>query len=104
MDFFIKGITYSYNRNIGWQDRTIRTIVGLLAVVGMVYFFPINKLYSLLLGILAIAQFGTILSARCILCYFAGQCTIGAKEQQQLQQKGIPYETPSKQHQPSSKS
>jgi len=33
MNFFLKGITYSYNRNIGWQDRTIRTIVGVLTTI-----------------------------------------------------------------------
>ena len=92
MNRFIKGITYSYKRNIGWQDRTIRTIVGILAVIGAIYFFKTNLLASVLLGILAIAQFGTVLSARCIMCYFAGKCTIDSKEKKALQAKAIPYE------------
>jgi len=93
MNGIIRGITYSYNRNIGWQDRTIRTIAGIAAIIGAVYFSQSNLLYSGLLAVFALAQFGTVLSARCILCYFAGQCTIGAKERAQLDRKGIIYET-----------
>ena len=93
MNSFLKGITYSYSRNIGWQDRTIRTIIGVLASIGAVYFFKNNLLYSTLLGVFAIAQLGTVLSAKCILCYFAGQCTIGASERQKLDSQGIIYET-----------
>ena len=93
MNNLIKGITYSYNRNIGWQDRTIRTIVGIAATVGAIYFLSSNITYSILLGALAIAQFGTVFSARCIICYFTGQCTIDSKEKKSLQSKGINYET-----------
>jgi hypothetical protein len=50
MNNLIKGITYSYNRNIGWQDRTIRTIVGIAATVGAIYFLSSNITYSILLG------------------------------------------------------
>ena len=94
MNRLMRGITYSYNRNIGWQDRTIRTMAGVLAAVGAVYFFRTNLLTSILLGVLAFAQFGTVLSARCILCYFAGKCTIGDKERRSLEAKAIPYEHP----------
>jgi len=66
--------------------------VGILAVIGAIYFFKTNLLASVLLGILAIAQFGTVLSARCIMCYFAGKCTIDSKEKKALQAKAIPYE------------
>ena len=93
MNRLIRGITYSYNRNIGWQDRTIRTIVGIGATVGAIYFYNSNLTYSILLGVLAIAQFGTVFSARCIICYFTGQCTIDSKERRNLESKGINYET-----------
>lgn len=93
MKNIIRGITYSYNRNIGWQDRTIRTIIGIGATIGTFYFLKSNSTYAILLGILAVAQFGTVLSARCIICYFAGQCTIDNKERKTLQAKGINYET-----------
>lgn len=93
MNNFIKGITYSYNRNIGWQDRTVRTIVGIGATIGAIYFLKDNTIYSILLAVLAVAQFGTVLSARCIICYFSGQCTIGSKERKSLQERGVNYES-----------
>lgn len=93
MNFFLKGITYSFNRNIGWQDRSIRSVVGILAIIGAIYFFPQNKTYTILLSILAIAQLGTVFSARCILCYFIGQCTIDPSEKKALKAKGIAYQT-----------
>lgn len=92
MNYFLKGITYSYNRNIGWQDRSIRTVVGILATIGAIYFFKLNATYSLLLGVFAIAQFGTVLSAKCIMCYFSGMCTIDKKERSQLDNLGVPYD------------
>lgn len=92
MNFFLKGISYSYNRNIGWQDRTIRTIVGVLATIGTIFFFKTNPLYAMLFGVFAVAQFGTVLSAKCIMCYFTGMCTIGAKERKKLDNKGIVYD------------
>ena len=96
MNKLIKGITYSYNRNIGWQDRTLRTIVGIGATIGAIYFFKTNLTYTIILGILAVAQFGTVLSARCIICFFAGQCTIDSKERKNLEANRIPYETQKK--------
>ena len=88
----IKGITYSFNRNIGWQDQTFRTILGVVAVFGAIYFFKSNNsIYTILLSVLAIAQFGTVLSAKCIICYFTGQCTIGNNEKKTLDSKGINY-------------
>lgn len=92
MNNFLRGISYSFNRNIGKTDRTIRTIVGTGAVLCAIYFSKSNLLYSSLLGVLAIAQFGTVFSARCILCYFTNQCTIPEKEKKQLEAKGIKYE------------
>ena len=92
MNYFLKGISYSFNRNIGWQDRTIRTIAGILATIGAIYFFNTHLLYTVLLGIFAIAQFGTVISAKCILCYYAGQCTIDQKEREKLDLRGIKYD------------
>jgi hypothetical protein len=89
---FIKGITYSYNRNIGWQDRTVRTIVGIAAIFGAIYFSKLNITYSVLLAVLAVAQIGTVISARCVICYFTGQCTIGSAEKRRLDAKGIKHE------------
>jgi hypothetical protein len=86
------GLSYAFNRNIGWQDRTIRTIVGIGAIIAAFYFFKINSIVAISLAVLAAAQFWTVLSARCIICYFTGQCTISAKERNSLSNKGIRIE------------
>lgn len=44
MKKLIKGITFSYNRNIGWQDRVIRAIIGAGAAIGSVYFMKAIRL------------------------------------------------------------
>ncbi|MFZ6014120.1 MAG: YgaP-like transmembrane domain [Bacteroidota bacterium] len=87
-----KGLTYSYNRNIGWQDRTIRTIFGLLSLAGAIYFYPDNFALSAALGGLFLAQVITVFSSRCMICYFLGQCTITNKERKSLSAKGVLYE------------
>ena len=85
-------LSYSYNRNIGWQDRTVRGLVGLAAAAGAVYFWPGNKVAAALLAVFAVAQAGTVLSARCILCYLGGACTIDSKERRKLDAAGVAYE------------
>lgn len=92
MNRIIQGVTYSFNRNIGWQDRTIRTVMGIAATFGAIYFAFTNLTLSVILGMYAVAQFGTVFSARCIICFFIGACTIGRAEAQTLQTKGIPIE------------
>ena len=92
MKKIFKGFSYSFFRNIGWQDRTIRTIVGIAATAGAVYFFKTNSVAAIALAVLAGAQFWTVLSARCIICFFMGQCTISTNEKNQLQNKGIDFE------------
>ena len=92
MKKIFKGFSYSFLRNIGWQDRTIRTIVGIGATVGAFYFLKTNSIVAIALAVLAVAQFWTVLSARCIICFFIGQCTISTKERNQLSSKGIEME------------
>ncbi len=89
MNYFIKGITYSSNRNIAWQDRTIRTIFGIAAIIGAVYFFRTNSVLAFALVVFALAQAWTVISAKCIVCYFIGQCTISKNEKKSLDSKGI---------------
>lgn len=93
MKKLIKGLTYGYNRNIGWLDRTIRTMAGIAATIGAFYFLKTNATYSIVLGVFATAQFWTALSAKCIICFFIGQCTISYKEKQTLESKGIKFES-----------
>jgi hypothetical protein len=91
MNNIVRGLTYAFKRNIGWQDRTIRTILGLVAIAGIIYFFKSNLLLSLLFVVLAIAQIWTVLSAKCIICYFMGKCTIGNNEKAKLNKKGLDF-------------
>ncbi|HPM32454.1 MAG TPA: DUF2892 domain-containing protein [Chryseolinea sp.] len=92
MNKLTKGLTYSFHRNIGWQDKTIRAFVGLTAIVYAIYLFPLNPGYTIALGILAAAQLFTIAASRCIICYLAGSCTITGTEIKFLQRRGIPFE------------
>lgn len=92
MNKLTKGFTYAYNRNIGWQDRTFRTVIGLGAAIGAIFLHETNLTLTLVLGILAVAQLITVTSARCIICYFTGLCTISAREKRSLESKGISHE------------
>jgi hypothetical protein len=89
MNNILKGVTYSYNRNIGWQDRTVRSFVGIGALIGSVFCMNSNLSLSIGLGVLFIAQLITVLSAKCMICYFAGACTIGRNEKESLNKKRI---------------
>jgi hypothetical protein len=67
-------------------------LVGIGATIGAFYFLEVNSIVAIASAVLAAAQFSTVLSARCIICYFAGQCTISAKERNALTEKGIRIE------------
>jgi Protein of unknown function (DUF2892) len=87
-----KGLTYSYHRNIGWQDRTIRTIFGLLSLAGAIYFLATNLPLAGTLGVLFLAQVVTVISSRCPICYFLKRCTITASEKKSLSRRGVSFE------------
>jgi hypothetical protein len=92
MSKILKGLTYSYNRNIGWQDRIIRTFVGILAIAGAIYFYPSNFAFFSILAGVVLAQIITVFSARCMICYFMDRCTITGAEKESLRAKGVLYE------------
>ena len=83
------GLSYAFARNIGWQDRAIRTAAGVAAAAGAIYLWSEYPLAAVALGVFAVAQAGTVLSARCILCHFAGACTIDRRERARLDAQGI---------------
>lgn len=58
----LRGITYSYNRNIGWQDRTIRSLLGLGAFAAAIYFTNSSQVLGVALSCLGMAQLGTVFS------------------------------------------
>ena len=81
MNKIIKGITYRFKRNIGLLDRTIRTAMGMFALlVAFYYYGVIDMVYLIALAGFALAQFLTVMSAKCIMCHFLGACTIGNEE------------------------
>lgn len=92
MNNILKGLTYSYHRNIGWQDRTIRTIFGLLSLAGAIFFYKSNPGVAAACAVLVFAQGITVLSSRCMICYFLGRCTITTSEKKSLDARGIPRE------------
>lgn len=91
MNKILKGFTYSYYRNIGWQDRSLRSAVGVFAILGAIWFYKTNLTIATLLIVLAAAQVLTVTTAKCIICYFAGACTITNAEKERLDQRGIPH-------------
>jgi hypothetical protein len=92
MNEILKALSYSYKRNIGWQDRTLRTIFGLLSLAGAIYLYPANFTLATVLGVLFVAQVITVFSSRCPICYFMGVHTITASEKRSLTAKGIEHE------------
>jgi hypothetical protein len=93
MNNLLKGLTYSYGRNIGWQDRAIRSAIGIAAVVGTVYYYLNgDTLLAGMLCILFIAQLATVLTAKCMICFYTGTCTITPTEKRSMDKRGVPYE------------
>jgi hypothetical protein len=92
MNKILNGLTYSYNRNIGWQDRIIRTSIGTLAAGGVIYFYTSNFTLTTILGVISLAQVITVISAKCMICYFTGTCTITSVEKASLHARGVSIE------------
>ena len=92
MSKLTRALTYAFDRNIGWQDRTIRTVLGLAAAAGAVYLYPERPVAVALLAVYAAAQAWTVLSAKCIVCYALGYCTIDRRERSRLSAAGKPFE------------
>jgi hypothetical protein len=92
MNKILKALTYSYKRNIGWQDRAVRAIFGILSLAGVFYFYPLNITVSLALAALFLAQVVTVFSSRCPICYFMSVCTITTSEKRSLTARGLQFE------------
>jgi hypothetical protein len=84
MNDLTKGLTYSYSRNIGWQDKAVRIFAGLSALTGSIYFYQSHFILAGALGILFLAQLATVVSSRCMICFFLDRCTIGRAEKRSL--------------------
>jgi len=86
-----KGLSYTFGRNLGWQDRLIRVIVA-LAILASWYFGYITGAIGTILGVLALMILGTAAAARCSITYMANGNTMSEAEKAKLRAKGINYE------------
>lgn len=91
MNRFIKGMSYAFGRNLGWQDRLVRAALS-LGVLTAYFLGIISGPVGIILAIIAGMLLVTAVIARCSICYIAGICTIKANERARLDDKGIPYE------------
>lgn len=91
MNRFIKGLSYTFNRNLGKRDRIIRTIVAVLIIASW-YNGLISGLIGAFLAILAIMILGTVASSRCGVTYWLEVNTMSQDEKTDLDKKGIAYE------------
>lgn len=91
MNRFIKGRSYTFHRNLGWQDRLIRFLIALTAI-GSWYFGTIAGTIGLIAAIIGWMLLGTAVVSRCSVTYFINSNTMGVKEKARLNAKGIKYE------------
>lgn len=91
MNRLIKGMSYTFKRNLGWQDRLIRTVTSLGIL--LVYFLGmLPGAVGVVLAVIAGMVLATAVVSRCSICYIIGKCTIDAKERAALDARDIPYE------------
>ena len=91
MKRFIKGMSYTFHRNLGWQDRLIRLLFAAVAI-GSWYFGVVAGTIGLVLAITGFMILGTAALSRCSVTYFMKANTMGANEKARLDAKGIKYE------------
>ena len=91
MNRFVKGLSYTFSRNIGFGDRLIRTLSALIVII-LWYFQFITGVIGIGLFILSLMLLGTVASARCGVTYWFDSNTMSKKEKSKLDSKGIKYE------------
>ena len=91
MNRFLKGLSYTFHRNIGIIDRIVRVIVALALIIAW-YFNVIVGLIGTVLAILSIMLIGTAAIAKCGVTYWFDANTMTKVEKQNLDNKGIKYE------------
>ncbi len=91
MNRFIKGLSYTFNRNLGKMDRIIRTIIAVI-VISSWYFGFVSGIIGTTLAILALMILGTVATSRCGVTYWLDANTMSQKEKKEFDKKGISYE------------
>ena len=91
MNRFLKGMSYTFHRNLGWQDRLIRITIAAVGI-GSWYFGALAGTIGLAAAIVGFMLTGTALISRCSITYFLKSNTMGAAERAKLDARGIKYE------------
>ncbi|MBV6645237.1 MAG: DUF2892 domain-containing protein [Cyclobacteriaceae bacterium] len=91
MNRFVKGLSYTFDRNLGFEDRVIRVVLAVAVLVSW-FFGVIDGVVGTVLGVLAIMILGTAASARCGVTYWMNANTMGKTEKKRLDDKNISYE------------
>lgn len=91
MNRFFKGLSYTFNRNLGKTDRIIRVVLSGITIASW-YFGLMTGLVGTILVIFALMILGTAATARCGVTYWLDANTMSSEEKQSLDRKGILYE------------
>lgn len=91
MNRFFKGLSYTFNRNLGKTDRIIRVILAMFVLVTWC-FGIVSGTLGTILGIFALMILGTAATSRCGVTYWLDANTMTKAEKQNLDANGILYE------------
>jgi len=91
MNRFIKGLFYTFNRNLGKKDRIIRAITAVI-VISSWYFGYVSGIVGTAMVILALMILGTVVTSRCGVTYWIDANTMSQEEKKEFDKKGISYE------------
>ena len=91
MNRLMKGMSYTFNRNLGRKDRIIRTLFALIAISSW-YFGWIAGTIGIILAIAGIMILGTAAISKCGVTYFLNANTMSSEEKTKLDAKGVKYE------------
>jgi len=91
MNRILKGLSYTFKRNIGTTDRLLRVAFFLIVAVSW-YFGIIAGTIATVLGVFATMLLGTAAVSRCSLTYMFDGNTMSDADKKRLDEKGITYE------------
>ena len=91
MNRFIKGLSYTFKRNLGRTDRLIRTIAAVAALIAW-YFGATSGIIGTVIAVFGFMILGTAATARCGVTYWMDANTMSDQEKKTLDAKGVQYE------------
>ncbi|MEO0734921.1 MAG: DUF2892 domain-containing protein [Bacteroidota bacterium] len=91
MKRFLRGLSYTFHRNLGRTDRILRAVAALV-LAGLWFLGWVPGVIGIVLAVFGLMVLGTALSARCSINYWCDLNTMTAAEKAQLDQRGVQYE------------